>query len=107
MTAEREHVFHIALARDWEAAQRVGEYRVATRGKALEEVGFIHGSFAHQVARIGSFLFADVSEPMMVLEVDPTLLPFAIRVENLEGGSELFPHIYGALQTKAVVRRSP
>ncbi len=43
----------------------------------------------------------------MVLEVDPERLPFAIRVENLEGGSEPFPHMYGALPTEAGVATFP
>jgi len=105
--AEPEHIFHIALTGDWEAAKRVGEYRMSTRGKTLDEVGFIHGSFRHQVERIGSFLYSGVSEPVTVLEVDPTRVPAPIRVENLEGGTELFPHIYGALPVEAVVATVP
>ena len=56
MRSDPEHIFHIALTEDWEAAKRVGEYRVSTRGRDLDEVGFIHGSFRDQVERIGSFL---------------------------------------------------
>lgn len=51
MASEPEHIFHIALSRDWEAAKQVGEYRVSTRGRGLDEVGFIHGSFRDQVER--------------------------------------------------------
>ena len=105
--AELEHIFHIALTRDWEAAKRVGEYRMSTLGKTLDEVGFIHGSFRHQVERIGSFLYSSVSDPMTVLEVDPRRVTAPVRVENLEGGSDLFPHIYGALPVAAVVASLP
>lgn len=80
---------------------------MSTRWKTLEEVGFIHGSFRHQVERIGSFLYAAVSEPITVLEVDPRRVTAPVRVENLEGGSELFPHIYGALPVEAVVASLP
>jgi uncharacterized protein (DUF952 family) len=105
--AELEHIFHIALTRDWEAAERVGEYRVSTLGKTLEEVGFIHGSFRHQVERIGSCVFSAVSEPITLLEADPSRIPAPVLVENIEGGSELFPHIYGALPVAAVVATLP
>jgi uncharacterized protein (DUF952 family) len=47
--AELEPIFHIAPRRDSEAAKRVGEYRMSTLAKTLEDVGFIHGSFQHQV----------------------------------------------------------
>ncbi len=48
-----------------------------------------------------------VSEPVTVLEVDPTRVTDRVRVENLEGGTELFPHILGALPVEAVVATVP
>lgn len=35
--AELDHVFHIALTREWEAAKCVGEYRMSTLGKTQRE----------------------------------------------------------------------
>lgn len=107
MGSESEHIFHIALARDWEAAREAGDYRISTLGATLDEVGFIHGAFRRQVERIGSFLFADVTEPLTVLEVDAQLLSAAVRIENLEGGTELFPHFYGPVPVSAVVATIP
>lgn len=104
---ELEYIFHIAVRRDWEAAQRVGEYRVSTIGSTVEEVGFIHGSFRHQVERVGSFRYLDVAEPVIVLVIDARRLSVPVRVENLDGGSELFPHIYGPLPVAAVVDTLP
>ena len=101
------HIFHIALTGDWEAAKRAGEYRVSTRGAGLEEVGFIHASLRDQVERIGSFLYATVSEPVIVLQIDSHRVSAPVRLENLEGGSELFPHIYGPLEIDAVVATIP
>ena len=104
---QAEHVFHIALARDWEAARRVGEYRISTLGATLEEVGFIHGSFRRQVERIGTWLYGGVAEPLTVLQIDTLRLSSPVRVENVDGGSELFPHIYGPLAVEAVVATVP
>ena len=70
MPSAPEHIFHIALTRDWEAALLLGEYRVSTLGATLDDVGFIHGSFREQVERIGSFLYVAVSEPVTVLDID-------------------------------------
>jgi uncharacterized protein (DUF952 family) len=41
---------------------------------------------------------------VMLLVIDPSLVPVEIRLENTEGGAELFPHIYGQLPLAAVVR---
>lgn len=107
MRSEPDHIFHIALTEDWEAAKRVGDYRVSTRGRGLDEVGFIHGSFRDQVERIGSFHYATSPEPVIVLDIDTGSLTVPVRIENLEGGSELFPHIYGPLPIAAVDRTIP
>ena len=107
MSRTPEHIFHIALTRDWEAARRIGEYRVSTLGATLDEVGFIHGSFRRQVERIGAFLYVDVRLPVTVLDIDVRRLHAPVRVESLEGGSELFPHIYGPLPTDAVALTFP
>ena len=107
MDADTEPIFHIALIQDWEAAELAGVYRVSTLGARLEEVGFIHASFREQVERIGSFVYATVSEPITVLQIDTRRLSAPVRVENLEGGSELFPHIYGPVEIGAVVESIP
>ena len=38
----------------------------------------------------------------MLLEIDPTALTCPVVDENLEGGSELYPHIYGPLPMAVV-----
>jgi len=42
-----------------------------------------------------------------VFEIDPARLPCRVVEENLEGGEEIFPHIYGRLPMSAVVRIIP
>jgi len=96
-------IFHIAFERDWNEAKRSGTYRVSTRDAYLDEVGFIHAGFEHQVAAVGSVLYRDATEPLVVLAIDTDLLDAPVVVENLEGGHEGFPHIYGALPTTAVI----
>lgn len=43
----------------------------------------------------------------MLLHIDPARLDVEVRYENLEGGSERFPHIYGAIPVSAVVDVTP
>jgi uncharacterized protein (DUF952 family) len=40
----------------------------------------------------------------MLLVIGPSFVPVEIRLENSEGGDELFPHVYGELPLTAVVR---
>jgi uncharacterized protein (DUF952 family) len=96
-------IYHIATEADWEGAQASGEYRMSTRGARLEDVGFIHASFEHQVERIGALIYGDASVPLVVLVIDPKLVSSPLKVENLDGGAEEFPHIYGPLPTSAVI----
>jgi len=38
----------------------------------------------------------------VLLEIDASRVQAEVRVENLEGGEQLFPHIYGPLHVDAV-----
>jgi uncharacterized protein (DUF952 family) len=95
-------IFHIIEERHWMAAQAEGELRRSTRNKTLEEEGFIHCSDAHQVSRVANAVFRDADEPLVVLSVDTDRLPSDVHHENLEGGVEPFPHVYGPIPTDAV-----
>ena len=44
---------------------------------------------------------------LVLLRIDPDLLEQEIRLENLEGGDELFPHLYGELDLSAVTGLEP
>jgi uncharacterized protein (DUF952 family) len=102
-----ERLFHLALRRDWEEAQQAGEYRVSTRGRTLAEEGFRHASYAHQWHGVRDAYYADVTEPLVLLEVDPALLDVPVVEEVPAGGDEVFPHIYGPLPVTAVVDVRP
>jgi uncharacterized protein (DUF952 family) len=101
-------IFHIAFESDWKSAEETGTYRVSTRGARLDEgVGFIHAGFEHQVPVVGAILYKDAPEPLVVLVIDTECLDVPVVVENLEGGEEGFPHIYGPLPVRAVVDVRP
>jgi uncharacterized protein (DUF952 family) len=95
-------IFHVTAADDWSAAQRAGVYRLSTRGQSLDEVGFIHCSYADQVTRVANAIYRGV-HGLVLLEIDPAGLTAEVRVEALGDGDEKFPHIYGPLNTDAVV----
>ena len=101
-------IFHIAHATDWHDAQRLGEYRVSTRGRSLGEVGFIHAAMKEQVAATAKAFYSDDPVSLVVLELDTTKIEAAgIRVLIEDVGGQPFPHIYGPIRPEFVVSVMP
>jgi uncharacterized protein (DUF952 family) len=88
-------VFHIALAAEF------AEATTAYRPGRFDRDGFIHCSTAGQVMKVLRARFAGRSD-LVLLRIDPELVEREVRFENLEGGEELFPHIYGELDLGAI-----
>jgi uncharacterized protein (DUF952 family) len=99
-----EPIYHLALAADWEAARAAGEYAVSTRGRTLAEEGFIHASRGDQWAGVRRRFYADVTEPLVLLVIDPALLTAEVRDERPPDVEESFPHVYGPIELGAVVK---
>jgi uncharacterized protein (DUF952 family)/uncharacterized glyoxalase superfamily protein PhnB len=99
-----EILFHIARRRDWEAAQRVGAYRISTLDRTLEQEGFIHLSFARQVRGVADRFYADINDLLVLLSIDPAKLTAPVVTEPAAGTDEEFPHLYGELAVEAVRR---
>lgn len=100
-------IFHIATAAEWEAAQRSGSYTTSTLGRTLAEEGFIHASHADQWQGVQEAFYAGVTEPLVLLAIDPERLTAPVVEEVPEGADRAFPHIYGPLNPDAVVRTIP
>jgi uncharacterized protein (DUF952 family) len=100
--APSELLYHCALVSDWTAALAAGEYAISSRGRTQAAEGFVHASYAGQIAGVLQRFYRDVTEPMCLLTIDPELLGVPVVAENLTGGRELFPHIYGPVPVAAV-----
>jgi uncharacterized protein (DUF952 family) len=101
-------VWHLARTSDWEDALASGSYAISTRGLTLAQVGFIHCSYAHQVAGVVALFYADESVPLTLLGIDPQRLETVGIEVRAEPGDpahpdgERFPHVYGAIPVDAV-----
>ena len=95
---------HLTTKQAWEDALIVGIYSLSTKGKTLEEVGFIHGSFPDQLEEVAGFVFAGSIEELVVLHLDIDKLKTSRLVVRIEdgGNGKMFPHIYGAIPCKLV-----
>jgi glutathione S-transferase len=98
-------IFHIATLADWKQAQESGTYTTSTYGRTLEEEGYIHASRPEQVPLVRDVVYADVTEPLVVLEVETDLLDAEVRDEQV--GDQVFPHVYGPIPTSSVVAWRP
>src|SRR5262245_41247258 len=88
---------------EWEAAQSTGEYRAPL----LEAQGCIHASTENQVLETAARFYKG-GYGLVLLTIDLSRLRAEVRYEPpaMHGhskGSDLFPHIYGAVNLDAVV----
>ena len=91
-------IFHIALRETW-ASRAGGSYSP----EMFVVDGFVHCSTEDQVVKVADIRFRG-QKGLVLLCIDTDKVTAEIRYENLEGGQELFPHIYGEINTDAVVR---
>jgi uncharacterized protein (DUF952 family) len=90
---------HLTTRQAWDDALEVGLYSLSTKGKTLEQVGFIHGSFPDQVEEVAGYVFAGSDEELVLLHLDSEKLEsvgIQVRVEEANNGKK-YPHIYGAI----------
>lgn len=90
-------IYHIARKADWEAARAGGTYA----SDSLATEGFIHCSTAEQIIATANRIFKGHRD-LLLLAIECARVGPEIRYENLEGGTEQYPHIYGALDIAAV-----
>lgn len=95
-------IYHITSAARWASAQTWGQYTV----DSLHSEGFIHCSKPGQVIATAARYYAGQSG-LVLLAIAPARVKSEIRFENLTGGFEIFPHIYGPLNLDAVTAVLP
>ena len=92
-------IYHITTNAEWEEARRVGSYSA----DSLKSEGFIHCSTASQVEATANRFFHGKKD-LVLLHIDELKIGAEIVYENKEGGSMLYPHVYGPLPLDAVLQ---
>lgn len=91
-------IYKLVGADEWRSAAAAGEWR----GSAVDIAdGYLHFSTATQAVETAARHFAGRRD-LVLLAVDASRLGAALRWEPSRGGA-LFPHLYAALPTAAVV----
>ena len=91
-------IYHITSVREAEQAAATGDYAP----REYEADGYIHCSHARQLIAVADRRYRGRAD-LVLLEIDRDRLSCPVVSENLDGGAELFPHIYGRLPMSAVV----
>lgn len=97
MSLPAEVILHITTSEAWRQAVELGVYRAAS----LSSEGFIHCSRPGQVLQVANTIFRG-QKGLVLLYIDRGRVAAPVRDENLEGGADRFPHIYGPLNLDAV-----
>jgi uncharacterized protein (DUF952 family) len=95
-------IYKICTQSEWHEAEHAGVYR----GSAVDHRdGFIHFSTAGQAAETARKWFAGQHD-LVLVAIDGDALGMGLKWEPSRGGA-LFPHLYGELPLKAVLRVDP
>lgn len=95
-------LYHLCTSEQWQACQSQTSYVP----EAFREEGFIHCSHLHQLVVVADRRFR-YSRNLLLLIINPDGISSEIIEENLDGGVELFPHIYGELPHTSVKQIAP
>ncbi len=95
-------IFHITNQSPWQEAKLGTLYE----GDTLPIDGFIHCCLFEQIEGVLLNWFKGKRD-LVILESNPEILLSPIKYENLEGGLEVFPHVYGPINLDAVIHEKP
>src|SRR6266446_5590829 len=104
-------IFHITTREAWAMRTGAGNCeakaapQAAYRTEMFDIDGFIHCSTREQIIQVANARFRGHTG-LVLLSINTDRVSAEIRYENLEGGQQMFPHIYGEINSDAVVQVS-
>lgn len=95
-------IYHITSRHSWNLALEAGYYEHAS----LATEGFIHCAEEQQVQGVLERYFSG-QQDLLRLTIDTSLLHARLQYDLAPSVQETFPHIYGPLNTDAVLQADP
>lgn len=93
--------YHLAHQEEWDTQKNSGSYKPGV----FEDDGFIHCTNGLDLlTEIANMFYKNDSESRRVLVLDVSKIESEVRYDDPE---QRFPHIYGALNTSAVIGELP
>jgi uncharacterized protein (DUF952 family) len=94
-------IYHLVPAAAWE-----GWAKKTYEPASLRTEGYVHCSNENQVARVANLFYRNERQ-LLALVINADHLEALVRDEDLTGAGELFPHVYGAIPSDAVLASVP
>lgn len=91
-------LFHLTTREEWKTYQKDGNYEP----ESLDSEGIIHCSSGDQLEETANRLFAG-KQKILLLVIDVSSLHPQVKYEKDSETGNKFPHIYGPLNTNAVI----
>ena len=93
-------IYHVIDKESWKNALKKGFYEAPS----LHTEGFIHTSKQEQVAGVLERYYKGKAD-LLLLHIDETKLTAPLKYELAPSVNEMFPHIFGPLNTDAIVQK--
>jgi len=90
-------IYHITNTQGFKSLMLTGSYLP----ELFSKDGFVHCSFKDQVVQTANHFFATQTN-LILYEINEFSLRNLIKIENLEGGKELFPHVYSSIPMESI-----
>lgn len=90
-------IYHIVAPDSWERFKNEPFYEA----DSLASEGFIHCSYRHQLGDVLERYYRSARK-VLILHINPNLLAPPLVAEPSTGG-EVYPHIYGKINSRAIV----
>lgn len=91
-------IFKIIAASDWETMQTTGYYS----HESLQTEGFVHFALDEQILAVANKHFSDKTD-LRLIAVNTESLEAPWVMEDLKNRGVLYPHVYGKINTSAIV----
>lgn len=91
-------IYHIVTPEQWAPF----EYASAYKSETLDAETFIHCSIQTQIAGVLERYYGNVDN-LLLMHIDESKLTSALLYEPAPNGTELFPHVYGPINSEAIV----
>lgn len=108
MNCEHATIYHLVAETEFGSQVKDGCYHP----RYLAETGFVHCALGPSVIPVANDFFSQLSEKLLLLEIDPALLSCETRYEQAApvggcgsthlAGATQFPHVYGPIEIAAI-----
>ena len=90
-------IYHITNTQGFKSLMLTGSYKP----ELFSQDGFVHCSFRNQVTQTANRYFV-TQDKLILFEINEISLSNYLKIENLEGGKDLFPHIYSSIPVESI-----